>query len=307
MDELLYVLLNISLPVMILIGFGYAFQRVFKTDTQAVAKLTVYLIIPVAVFVLILEADITLALAARVLPYIVLLMVGMHIASALLGRALRWQENKCNALTNALIFFSTSVYGIPVIRLVFPGNRVALASQLFLVVFQCITYYTYGVYITGEGKMSKRRALLNVIRMPVLYAMALAGLLLALGATIPQPIRIPLNYIADAFTAVALISLGMQLADVRFLNKLRDVLLTSAVKVVLPPVLGFALVLLLRIEGLLAQALVIGITTPVPVCNAIFAKEMHSQCEYCAEVVLTTTVLCTLTLPLIVWFIQSYF
>ncbi len=307
MTELLYILLEISLPIIILIALGFGFQKIFKTDARALPKLTMYLIFPIVIFVKIYQSGITWKLILTVLPYIFLLQVLMYVISLAVSGIFRFDKSKRKALGNTFVFFNIGNYGIPLIDLSFAGNPLAVASQLFIVIIQNITTFTFGVFQASSGKSSTLTALKNVIKMPSLYAVALAALFKGLHIGIPNTIMIPLNYIDGAFVATALITLGVQLAEVRINHSLVHVLAGSAIKMLAAPLLGFALVLLLGIEGILAQALIIGISTPTAVSCAIIAKEFDNEPDFVAEFVLATTLFCTVTLPLIIFFVRQYF
>jgi predicted permease len=118
---------------------------------------------------------------------------------------------------------------------------------------------------------------------------------------------VPLGYLDDAFVGLALFSLGVQLADVRLTQGVGRVMTTSFIKIVTAPALGFAFVLLLGLHGLLAQALIVGISTPTALSAAMLAHEFDNEPGYTSQVIVVTTVLCTFTLPAVIWFVQQYF
>ena len=93
----------------------------------------------------------------------------------------------------------------------------------------------------------------------------------------------------------------------RRIKRIKDVLIASVIKVAVAPAMGFALVLLFGIKGLLAQAMIIGISTPTAVNSAIIAREFDNEPDFAAQVVLSTTIFCTFTLPLVIYFVRVYF
>ncbi len=307
MTELFYILEHISLPIILLILSGFIFQKIFKTDVRTLTRLLVYLLIPVVIFVKILEAEITWNLLLTVTGFTLLLQVFMYLTGVATARLLRQPPQMRCVTVNTLVLLNTGNYGIPLIDLVFSANPVASASQLFIVVVQNITTNTFGVYQLCRGKQTRRQAWVSAAKLPAIYVMALAALLKGFDVEMPVTVMVPLHYLADAFIAVALLSLGAQLAEVKLGQGLKGVMVTSIVKVFSAPLLGFALVLLLGVKGLLAQALVIGISTPTAVNAAVLSREFDAEPGYAAQVVLVTTALCTFTLPAIIWFVGQYF
>ena len=307
MGGLLGILFNISLPIMILIAAGYGFQKIFKTDVRTYIKLQMYLLIPGMVFIRMLEAQFTQDMILTVAKYSILLMAALYIVSRVYSALMRFPKSMRNATNNILMLINTGNYGFPLIDLKFQGSPMATAPQLPIVLFQNVTTSTIGVYQASAGHAPRRQALLSIAKMPVLYAMVLAAILRLTNVTLPPIAMVPLGYIDNAFIGLALISLGVQLADVRLTQGIGRVMATSFVKLISAPLLGFAFVLLLGIKGLLAQALIVGISTPTALNAAILAREFENEPGYTAQVVVVTTVLCTVTLPAVIYFVQQYF
>jgi predicted permease len=209
-------------------------------------------------------------------------------------------------MVNSLVLYNSGNYGIPLIELAFGGNALTMVSQLFVVIAQNITSSTVGVYQASFGSGSRRDALKNIVKMPALYTLVLIAIVNFTGFTVPEPIMIPLDFIADGFIAMALITLGMQLAQISIKFNPKLVLITSAVRLLLAPVLGFGLVLLFGLKGILAQALVVGVATPTAVNSTLLADEFGNEREFAAQMVIMTTVFCTFTLPLVIYLAKTF-
>ena len=307
MAELLYILQYISLPIILLIAAGFVFQKIFKTEVRTFSKLLIYLFIPIVIFTKIYRMEISWDFILIVMPYVALLEVCMYLISLVISGIFHYKKSMRNSLANAFIMFNTGNYGIPLIALAFPGSALAMASQLFIIVTQNLTINTVGVFLLSSGNSSRSRALKNIIKMPSLYAILLLLVVKVCGITLPNVITIPMGYISDAFVALALLTLGIQLAEVKFGTRLKEVLTATVFKMLLPPLIAFGLIHLLGIEGLLAQALIVGIATPTAVNTAVYAREFNNEPDFAAQVVLATTVFATFTLPLVIYFARGYF
>lgn len=304
---MLYIFENISLPIILLIAAGFGLQKIFRLDLRTFTKLNMYYFVPVVVFVWLYEAKITGEFFAQVVPYIVLLEVCMFLFATLVSALMRFKKGMRNATTNSLMLINTGNYGIPLIERVFKDNHLANTSQIFIIVAQNITSSTISVFLASSGNASRKRALLNVVKMPVIYAILLVIVFKALSVTIPEPVMISLGYLKNAFVALALTNLGVQLAETRLGKSLGRVMAVSAIKVIIAPLTGFALVLALGIKGVLGAALIIGLSTPTAVNSAIIAQEFDNEPEFAAQVVFMTTIFCTFTLPPVIAFVTSYF
>ena len=303
MSEFIYILLNISLPIIIMIAAGFGFQKIFKTDSAFLIKFSVYILLPVLLFSKIYGTDFDTVMVLKVVPYIVIFMAAMFIASQLLSMIMKYGRTKRKAIGNIYMLTNTGNYGIPLIALAFPESALAMASQLIIIIIQNIVTSTFGVYQASSGKSTAKQALKNVIRMPVLYAIALAFILKSVGFVMPATITIPMDYITKAFVALALITLGVRLADVKSFAGIKNVIVGTVIRMLIAPVIAFGIVKLLGITGILAQALIIGISTPAAVTTAIIAKEFDNEADFTAQFVLATTIFCTLTLPFVIYFV----
>jgi predicted permease len=307
MGELTSTLINISLPIMILIAVGFGFQKIFKTDVRTFVKLQIYLLGPAMVFIRMLEAEFTSDLVLTTAAFSLMLMVGLYLVSRIYSAIARFSRSTRCATTNLLMLINTGNYGFPLIDLEFPGSVVASTSQLLIVLGQNLVSSTVSIYQASAGHASKKQALMSIVKMPVLYAMVLALIVRLTALPLPTVIMVPLEYVNDAFIGLALIALGVQLADVKLSQGLGRVMITSAVKIISAPLLAFGIVLILGLHGLLAQALIIGISTPTALTAAMLAFEFDNEPGYTSQVVVVTTVLCTFTLPVVIWFVQQYF
>lgn len=305
MNEFLYILFNIQVPIFILIAIGFVFQKITKMDSRIFSKFVIYVLVPVLIFVKVYGMDLQWDFFLTVVPFILLVEAAMLLLSMLFSRVFKHDKSRRKAFSNALVLFNTGNYGIPLIDLVFRSNPIAMASQMLIIVIQNITANTFSVYQASSGSASGREAMKNTLKMPSLYVIVLVAAVKLVNFRIPEPVMVPLNYISDAFIGLALISLGIQLAEIKPGFRVGDVLAASVIKVVSAPLVGFLAVSLLGVKGLLAQALVIGISTPTAVNTAIIAREFDNEPDYVTGIVLVTTVLCMFTLPVVIYLSMS--
>ena len=308
MSQLLFILYDVSLPILLLITAGYVFQKIFKTDVRSFTKLLIYVLTPAVIFVKIIDTEFTWELFLIVGAFVMLIQLSMLVISLVISRLLHHTKSMRNATINALALFNTGNYGIPLIDLAFKGNPLADTSQILIVVIQNVMTNTAGVYLASSGGSSGKKALSSIAKMPAIYIMVLGVLFNLLHIEVPATFMIPLNYMADGFFAMALIGLGIQLAEVPVkLSGMKKVAAISLAKVLSAPLIGLLLVLLLGVRGVLAQALIIGISTPTAVNSALLAREFNNEPAFAAQMVVVTTVICTVTLPAVIYLAGLYF
>jgi predicted permease len=306
LSTFIYILVNIILPIFLLVGAGFITQKIFRMDTRTFTRLNIYVFIPALLFMKIYEAKVTMAFVGTVVTYVVAVQAIMLILAEVLSRILRHPRGIKKAFSNSLLFFNSGNYGLPLVDLVFPGSALAATSQIFVMLTQNITTSTFGVFQASSGKSSYRQALKNVLLMPSVYVLAVVAVVKVTGCIVPEPILIPLRYLSSGFIAIALLTLGVQLAEVTTKLNLKAVMLSSSIRLVLSPLLGLALVLLLGVQGDLAKALIIGVATPTAINTAILAREFDNEPEYAAQNVFMSTLLSPITLSVIIFLMNKY-
>jgi len=143
--------------------------------------------------------------------------------------------------------------------------------------------------------------------MPVLYAMLAGVLLNAYNVPIPSFVWVPANYIADSMIALALFTLGAQVAKIKFMSGLRTVYYSLAIRLVIGPLIALLIIYIFKVEGIVAQALLIGSAMPTSVNSAVIAEEYKNHPDLAAQIVLFSTLLSAITVSLVIFLARFLF
>ncbi|NSW90169.1 MAG: AEC family transporter [Firmicutes bacterium] len=301
MDTFIYIIINIILPIFFLIAVGFIAQKKLKMDIRTLTKLNIYIFVPALLFLKIYETQVTLKFFSQVLVYILLVQAVLLLLGHLVSKVFCYSRSIKKAFCNSLLFFNSGNYGLPLVELVFKGDPVAVTSQVFIMLIQNITTNTFGVFQASSGNSTTKKALKNILKMPSIYVIFLVILVKAFHITMPGLVLVPLGYIAKGFIAIALVTLGAQLSEIKIEIRVRDILVSTLTRLILSPLLGFLLVWAMGIRGILGQALVIGVSTPSAVNTALLAKEFDNEPEYASQIVFVSTILSALTVSLVIY------
>jgi predicted permease len=171
---------------------------------------------------------------------------------------------------------------------------------------QNVTSNTFGVFQASSANSSPGKSIRNMLAMPTLYVLAVVLIVKLFSIQVPEQILVPLKYISDGFIGIALIALGVQLAEIKLDLKFGDVLVPCCIRLLLSPLLGYLLVLALGVKGILAQSMVIGVATPTAVNTAILALQYNNESEYASRIVYFTTLFSPLSLSVVIYFATTY-
>lgn len=231
-----------------IIGFvivlGYVIGRVGLLGEHAryvLSRLVFYVLSPCLLFTVLAEADVH-ALFSRLL---VTSAISAVIAFALYGAVafVLWRRPLPEGLIGTVSagWVNANNIGLPVaVYVIGDASSVAPVIMLQLVVFTPILLTLLD--INTRGRTSVRRVVLQPLRNPIIVASALGALLSATGVRVPAPMMEPFHLVGAAAVPVVLIGFGMSLHGQRALaagTARKDVILASAIKLVLMPVVAW--------------------------------------------------------------------
>ena len=307
MVEFIIIMRDIIVPVFIVMSIGFILQKKFTLDVQTLARLNIYYVVPAFIFVRLYEAVIPWNMIAKVILFVVLLVAILYVIARLTGTLLGLDARKKVTFTNSVIFYNSGNYAVPVNDLVFRGDPFAMSVQVIVLMFQNIFIFSYGIFSLQSMDSGKLRAALAYFKMPVMYAM-LAGITFnALEVSVPEFLWVPVNYIADAMIAIALLTLGAQVAQLKLTSSLRNVCFSMILRLLVSPLVALGLIFLFGMSGVTAQALLIASSMPTAVNSAVIAQEYKNYPEMAAQIVLFSTVASAFTVSLVIFVARVMF
>ncbi|MBM7542318.1 AEC family transporter [Amphibacillus cookii] len=307
MAELLLILSEIIGPIFVMMLIGYVLQIKFKLDLPTLAKINIYFLAPGFIFNALYHAEWSGEVFGGVVLFFIVFVILLFIVARLFGRWLKMNKDKQTIFTNSAMFFNSGNYGVPVNDLVFQGDPYAMSIQVVALTFQNIFLFSYGIFSLRAAKKGALRAMLGYFRMPVLYGL-LAGICLNIWQVeLPELILIPANYIADAMIATALMTLGAQVAMIKFSSGMSTVYFSLIIRLIIGPLLALAIIYVVQLDGITAQALFIASAMPTSVNSAIIAQEYSDHSDFAAQIVLFSTLASAVTVTFVVYLARILF
>ncbi|QUW21584.1 AEC family transporter [Sporosarcina sp. Marseille-Q4063] len=307
MMELFIILKDIILPIFVIMALGFVMQTKFDLNIQTLARLSIYFLVPGFIFVKLYSTNISLNLFGKILLFFILYVVILFVISHFIGNALGLEKGEKTTFSNSTMFFNSGNYGVPVNDLVFKSDPLAMSIQVIMLTLQNIFLFSYGIFSLQSIKVGKLKAALGYFRMPVLYAMLAGVLLNVYNVPIPSFIWVPANYIADAMIAMALFTLGAQVAKIKFSTGLTTVYYSLALRLAIGPLIALSIIYIFKVDGIVAQALLIGSAMPTSVNSAVIAEEYNNHPDLAAQIVLFSTLFSAITVTLVIYLARFLF
>ena len=300
MNDLFSVFASDLLPIFVIAGAGFALARWLKTSAVTLTHVVFYALLPCFAFRLLISSVATGRRFGMMVLLAVLVMLTMAAAGALLSLALRLSRAESTVFLLVVMFSNGGNYGLPVVSFAFGEEALSYGTVFFLT--GSVLTNTVGAFLAAAGRRSLRTAATSVLKMPAIYGMVAAAVVLATGITVPTALLRPVTMLSDAALPLMILVLGMQLE--RASTPKRPALVAAAVCVSLlvAPLVALGLTSMFGVTGAARQAIVVLSSMPVAVATTILAVEFDASPDFVTSAVFLSTLLSPITLtPLIAY------
>ena len=285
--------LNITAPVFILAAVGYGWVKLgFEYRVEFVTRLAMTLSVPCLIFVALMTADIdpqalgSLSLAS---------FTAYGLVSIVFLGIVKLRKLDTSTYLAPLVFGNTGNLGLPLAMFAFGEEGLSYAVVVFAVM--AILSFTIGVWVVAGGGSPIR-----VIKEPVVAATFLGALFLWQGWQTPIFLTNALELIGQMAIPIMLITLGVAIARLETNDMGRAVWL-SAIKVVVSAGAAWAAARWFGLAPIPSAVLIVQLATPVAVTSYLLAEKYGHEAQPVAGLVVASTLLCVISLPLILAFV----
>ena len=291
--QLALTVLEITAPVFLLAAVGFVWVKLgFEYRVEFVTRLAMTLSVPCLIFTALMGTEIeasalaALSLASLVAYGVVTLAMWLLVVAGKLDR---------RTFLAPLIFGNTGNLGLPLALFAFGETGLGYAVVVFAVM--AILSFTFGIWLVSEGG-----SLSKVIKEPLVAATLLGALFLWQGWQTPTFLTNTLELIGQMAIPIMLITLGVAVARLKPGSLGLSVLL-SALKAVLCVASAAAVGLWFNLDPTALAVLIVQVATPVAVTSYLLAEKYGADADSVAGLVVVSTVMSVITLPLILAFV----
>ncbi|MEM8978336.1 MAG: AEC family transporter [Pseudomonadota bacterium] len=291
--NLFLTVLEITAPVFLLAALGFGWVRAgLAFDTRFVTQLTTYVSVPCLIFVALVEMDINRDTVARLVLATVLGYALLTFASWLIVRLGRLEPRTYLA---PIIMGNTGNIGLPIALFAFGDQGLAFALVVFAIMG---TYaFTGGIWMVS-GHFTLKRALTD----PLVLS-TLAGLLFWFFSwDLPSVMSNAAGLLGQMAIPLMLLTLGVAVSRLK-IAQLSKAMVISIVRLVVCIVCGIIAAKALNLPPVQAAVLIVQISTPVAVTSYLIADQHGANSEDVAGLVVVSTALSVITLPLTLAFL----
>jgi predicted permease len=289
-------LFAVMAPVLIVASIGYGWARSGQPyPTEFIARLVLNIGTPSLVLSTLSRTEIDRQAFGQVAIACLLVTLAMGLIGCLLSRAFRqdWR-----ILVPAYLFPNSGNMGLPITLYAFGEKGLALAVAFFLVL--SVGQFSLGLLLSGSERSPKR-----LLANPIIISLAMALPLVILDLELPRWLANTISLLGGMTIPLMLLTLGVSLASIR-VRHLGNGMLLGALRILCGAAAGWLVGLSLGLPPLAQGVLVMQSAMPVAVFNYLFAVRAGRSPEAVGSLVLCSTLLSFVLIPLLLaWWLPA--
>jgi len=300
---LLSILVSDVAPIFLIAGIGYLLERRMGGSVKVLSSISFNALSPCLVFSQLVGSSMSASDAGRMAVFCLLLTSIMGLVARLMSGPMKLEGKTRTSFLLTVMFSNSGNFALPVISLAFGPEGLSHASIYF--VTSAVMIYTAGVFIAVHGGHGFQKAMSGIIRVPSLYALAIALIFLVTRTAIPTAIMTPINMLSGAAIPMMLLVLGMQLKRATFPERPAAVMVAVALSLLVAPVIGITLSTVLGMTGIAQSVAIVVSAMPAAVITTVLALEFDLDSAFVTSVVFVSTLLSPLTIVLLIAYLKG--
>ncbi len=260
------------LSIYIFIALGFLAKMSFKEqiDDKTITLINVYFLQVFLTFwgLLLRPIDVTLLYAPSIYLFIVAIVV---IVSALVAKKLFSDKKEYSIATVAAIIGNTGNLGIPINIAIFGEDSIPYTTVVNLV--NVFVVYTIGVYYYSRGTFDAKTSLMNIVKLPILWA-AIIAIILSINHYEPsQIIQNTLMMGAYASMTMQLFLFGIYLYGTKIKEISKTLTLwVMSIKFLILPSITFLILYNIELDSMIKGIIFIELMMPLAIANVNLAS-----------------------------------
>ena len=297
--ELYLKLIDVIVPVFFVIGIGYYLgKKNPEINTDFITTFAGNVGTPGMIFYTITTTGVTLSVFTEYFIYALVIIGGFSLVGILFLLLLK--KDFISELP-PLILPNTGNMGIPICLFAYGTAGLGVASAIASVII--LLHFTLGVLLA-----KKSFSLEILIKNMPIYAIIVSVIFLYFEWDVPGYLENTTFLLTYATIFLVLMSLGIALSRLKVVSWTHASIL-GAVRVIVGPLIGFGLIKFLNLDGFAAGVLLIQSCMPSAVLTYLVGS-MYSEkkvVDSVASVIVTSTIMSFITVPIVVYYSLKYF
>ena len=299
--------LNLAAPFFALVFIGYGLMRFSgwpKAMSENLSRFVFSVAMPAMLFHMMSDLSRLPPVDARLL----IAFFGSCVIVFAIGRVVSWKLFGLNGQAQSIfamggVFSNNVMLGLPLAKMAL--GDAAVPSVALVLIFNALilwTLVTVSIEWAKHGSLSVKgfaKTVRGVLTNPIVAGILLGSLFGLTRWPLPQAIDIPLGMISQAAAPMALIALGMGLAEYGIRSGLKISLAICAVKLIVQPLVVWGLAVALGLPTMETQVIVLLASIAIGANVYLMSRQFKTLEGPVASSLVLSTGLAALTTPLL--------
>lgn len=293
--------------ILIVVGFILKKRRILSDEfSKGLASLIISVTLPALIITSMNYefSDKLLDNSLKILGYGVGAFALMILISYIFSKVFHVENPQRGVYQFLIVFPNTGFMGFPILNAVF-GQEGVFYGAIFNLLFN-VLLWTLGVYFVSKEK--DRKINLKTLINPGTIAVAIGFMLFVLSIKLPYVLHSALSTIGHTTTPLAMMMVGLLLADAEFglLFKNAKLFIIAAIRLIIVPMFFYFVLSQFNLPDIVLSTLVILCGMPSAANAAIFSRKFDSDYRLASQGVFLTTLLSIGFIPLIIYMIMNF-
>lgn len=296
--------LNISMPVFLLILFGYILKKkgIVNDDYLSITtKIVFFCALPAKIFRDVSSSDFYSLINAKFIFFTMGITILFFILVWGLAVIFIKDRSKIGAFVHG-VFRSNYVYvGLPLTHNILGSDYIP--STILIITFVIPIYNILAVillsyYNSKKGKISVKKLVIDIFKNPMIIAILIAIPFSILQVKLPFAITKSMDYIGSIATPLALILIGASMKFNSFMDNKKYIFTASILKVIIQPLLFIPVAILLGFNTEEIYTIYVMLAVPTAMNSYIMTKQLGGDGELSAGIIVSSVIFSFFTIPI---------
>ena len=277
-------------------------RRRIDVSPRAISRVVYYVLTPCLIYTSLLTFSFDPEITSRSLLFAAVQMIIVGGLAYFLTRRWGYSGGLASAFIITTILLNNGNYGLPLNLFAFGETGLAYALLLFM--FNAVFAGAVSIYLAISGQDNGMAAIKRTLKQPIIWAIVLAGVSRATHLIPTGSLMEMLQMTGQAAIPVFLIVLGMSLAQTDVRANLAPVLRLTTLRMIISPLIALAVASVVGLSGVAYSVAVMQASMPTAVNSIVITNEFETAPDFTAGVVLMTTLVSLVTLPILLFFLR---
>lgn len=301
---------NIVAPLLVLMIVGFMARRQNLFDDNAVSQfnsLTFKMFLPLLLFQNVRSSSLDDLGNTNLFVFVSIFAILGFAVSSFIVMGIEKDNSNRGVMVQGIARSNYSLFGIPLITMLFPDENVAVASILIAIVIPIFNIGSVVVLTYFSEKSSDiKNIFMSILKNPLMVATFSGILCLALNIQFPYIIEKSMDNLASIATPLSLFLLGASF-EFNSINKYKKQIIISVIgKLIIKPATILAIGVLLGFTGVDLGCIMIVFASPTAVASFTMAKTMGANSDLASAIVVFTSIFCIFTMFLYILVFRNF-